>query len=157
METIEQKVAQTVLQQTERIAVGGKTFTVAPPSVATLILVSEAISRLPQHHLDNKKIVDESLSVARDCKVIGDIVATLILGAKKGRKCGFSALLNSIRKRRLSRMLLEELTPSELNLLLVRLLKRLQIGDFFELTTFLIEVNLLRPTKVVSETTASGQ
>ena len=157
METIEQKVAQTVLQKTERITVGEKTFTVAPPSVATLILVSEAISRLPQRHLDNKKIVDESLSVARDCKVIGDIVATLILGAKKGRKCGFSALPNSIRKRRLSRMLLEELTPSELNLLLVRLLKRLQIGDFFELTTFLIEVNLLRPTKVVSETTASGQ
>ena len=157
METTERKVAKTVLQQAERITVGKKTFTVEQPSVATLILASEAISRLPKARLDSEKIVEESLYIARDCKVIGDIIATFIIGAKKGRKSGIPALIHDIRKRRLARMLLEEMTPSELHLLLARLLMRLQIGDFFGLTTFLLEINLIRPTKVVSETTASGR
>jgi len=157
METTEQKVAQTVLQQAERITVGKKTFTVEQPSVATLILASEAISRLPKQRLNSEKIVEESLYIARDCKVIGDIIATFILGAKKGRKFGISALAYNIRKKRLARTLLEDMTPSELHLLLARLLQRLQIGDFFGLTTFLTEINLIRPTKVVNETTAFGQ
>ena len=159
METTEQKVAKTVLQQPEEVIIGKKTFRVAQPSVATLILASEAISRLPKAKLDSEKIVEESLSIARDCKAIGDIIATFIIGANKGRKSGISALIHDIRKRRLAKMLLEEMTPSELHLLLARLLTRLQIGDFFGLTTFLLEINLIRPTKVVSETTttASGR
>ena len=157
MENIEQKVAQTVLQQEDKITIGNKTYTVAQPSVATLILASEAISHLPKVHLDSEKIVEECLYIARDCKAIGEIIAIFIVGAKIDSKRGLSALLHNIRIKRLSRKILEEMTPSELHLLLARLLKRLQIGDFFGLTTFLLEINLIRPTKVVNETTASGQ
>ena len=157
-ETIEQRVGRSVLQEGQRITVGGRTFTVAPPSTATLILASEAISRLPQTHLDSGKVIEESLSIARECRVLGDIVAILILGAKRG---GGSRLF-AFRRRRLSKRLLDSLTPSELHKLTATLLKDLQIGDFFGLTTFLTEINLIRPTRKVveqttSETTAFGQ
>ena len=58
-QTIEDKVAKTILQQPEEIKVGDKTYKVAPPSVATLILISGAVSRLPHIHLNDEKIMEE--------------------------------------------------------------------------------------------------
>lgn len=156
-QTIEQQVGKAVLQQGDAIFVGGKRYTVAPPSTATLILVSEAISTLPRVSLDNGKILEESLSIARECRVLGDIIAVLILGAKKASKHGIINRLFLRRRDRLAKKLLEELSPAELHALTATLLKSMQVGDFFGLTTFLLEINLLRPTKVVSETTAFGQ
>ena len=66
--TIEEKVAQTILQQSEEMTIGGKTYTIAPPSVATLILVSGGVSRLPHHHLDEDKEIEETLTEAKDCQ-----------------------------------------------------------------------------------------
>ena len=166
--TIEQKVGDAVLQRPKEININGRHFTVAPPSVSTLILVSEAISLLPQVQLDKAKIVEEVLFVAKDCRILGDIAAILILGAKglketvTTRKKRFLGLFTrSItetvdRKAELSKWLLEELDTAQLNKLIFELLKDFNLGDFFGTTTFLIEINLLRPTKVV-ETTASGQ
>lgn len=166
--TIEQRVGEAVLQQPKEFVIGNKTFIVAPPSVSTLILVSEAISLLPQVQLDKAKIVEEVLFVAKDCRILGDIAAILILGAKglketvtTKRKHFFGLFTRSVnetvdRKAELSKWLLEELDTSQLNKLIFELLKDFNLGDFFGTTTFLIEINLLRPTKVV-ETTASGQ
>lgn len=80
--TIEQRVSEAVLQKPKEVVIGDRTFTVAPPSTATLLLVSEGISLLPQVSLSKDKIVEEVLFVAKDCRVLGDIVATLILGCK---------------------------------------------------------------------------
>lgn len=172
MATIEQKTAQAILQQTEEVIVGGVTYQVSPPSTATLILASEAISLLPSRKMDSEDVLNESLAVARDCRVIGDIIAILILGAKnltetsEGKRFGWRSLWGGLihrgrteddRKAELSKRLLEDLTPKELNELCARLLSKMQIGDFFGLTSFLQEINLLRPTKEVSETTASGR
>ena len=166
--TIEQRVGEAVLQQPKEFVIGDKTFIVAPPSVSTLILVSEAISLLPQVQLDKAKIVEEVLFVAKDCRILGDIAAILILGAKglkeivtTKRKHFFGLFTRSVnetvdRKAELSKWLLEELDTAQLNKLIFELLKDFNLGDFFGTTTFLIEINLLRPTKVV-ETTASGQ
>lgn len=166
--TIEQKVGDAVLQRPKEININGRHFTVAPPSVSTLILASEAISLLPQVQLDKAKIVEEVLFVAKDCRILGDIAAILILGAKglkeivtTKRKYFFGLFARSItetvdRKAELSKWLLEELDTAQLNKLIFELLKDFNLGDFFGTTTFLIEINLLRPTKVV-ETTASGQ
>lgn len=168
--TIEQKVGETVLQQPRQITAGGRTFTVAPPSVATLILASEAVSQLPQVKLDRKRIVEETLFAARFSRPLGDVAAILILGAKglteavKTRHRRFFGLWHTTktetidRKAELSKWLLENLDSAGLNKLIFELLKDFQLGDFFGTITFLIEVNLLRPTKVIdSETTASGQ
>lgn len=173
--TIEDKAAETILQQPEEIIIGGKTYTIAPPSVATLILVSGAVSRLPHIHLDENKVVEETLAVAKDCKELGDIAATLILGAKhindivesrhterRRHLWGLFSTPHTIitietKKEQLSRELLENTTPRDLHNLIAQTLLKMQVGDFFGLTTFLTEINLMRPTKVETEATASGQ
>ncbi len=166
--TVEEKVSETILQQSEDIIVGNEIFKVAPPSTATLILASEAISQLPHVSLDTENIASESLYIAKDCRILGDIVAILILGAK-----GLTETRTIVKKRCfglkreeceliidhkliLSKKLLENISPRELHNLMVRLLQFMQLGDFFGLTTSLIEINLLRKTREVG-TIASGQ
>lgn len=171
--TLEEKAAAAILERPVEVEVAGRTYTAAPPTTATLILVSEAVSRLPKGKLDASNVVGEALSVAMYCRPLGDIVATLILGAKaaqskpaaqaepqaKGglarrvwaRICGRKpAAPAPSPKELLSRQLLEELSPSQLHSLAVQLLQRMEIGDFFALTTFLSEINLLRSTKVAN-------
>lgn len=173
--TIEQQVAQTVLQQPKEIKIGDKTYKVAPPSLATLILVSEAVSHLPHIKLDDKRVMQEVLSVAKDCRELGDIAAILIIGAKhvndevkrqqKTRKRLLWGLFSKTRtetiietrKEALSRELLEDVTPSELHSIIAEILLQMEVGDFFGLTTFLTEANLTRQTKVETAQTASGQ
>lgn len=172
---IETRVAQTILQQPEKMVIGGKTYTIAPPSVATLILASEVVSHLPQVHLDEDKIVEETLWIAKDCRKLGDLMAILILGARhindkverreKRQKRLLWGLIRYTKeetiietaKDALSRELLEEVTPRDLQNSIGKILFKMQVGDFFGLTTFLTEINLMRPTKVETEPTASGQ
>ena len=157
--TIEQKTAAAILEKPVEIVIGGKTYQAAPPSTATLILVSEAVSQLPKIALDAEKIVEETLSVAKDCRILGEIVAILILGAKnitetkktpqikeKRYLWGLIRVIN--RKEALAREVLEELSPRELNNTVTSLLSSMNIADFFGLTTFLTEVNLLHQRKV---------
>ena len=175
--TLEQKTADTILQRAAKVNIGGEEYEAAPPSIATLILVSEAVSRLPHVVLDPKNVVEESLSIARDCRALGDIVAIFILGAKnlkekvkvqKNREKRYlwglfkRQVVEEVeevidRKAELAQELLEELTPAELYDLTVTVLQRMNLTDFFGLTTFLIEINLMRQTKVETEATAPGQ
>ncbi len=173
--TIEQRVADTILQKATEIKVGDKTYTAAPPSIATLILVSEAVSFLPHLKLDEKDIVREVLSVAKDCRILGDIAAILILGAqhvdekvikvqtKEKRhlwgliKRKHKTNVVSDRKTELANELLAELSPSRMHQLITQLLSGMDLGDFFALTTFLSEINLMRQTKVETKATAFGQ
>ena len=80
--TTEERVANTILQEPTIIKVGEKEYAVAPPSTATLILVSAAVSRLPCIQLDETRLVQDVLASAKDCAAIGDVVAVMILGAK---------------------------------------------------------------------------
>ncbi len=173
--TVEQKTAAAVLQKPTEVVIGSMTFNIPPPSIATLILVSEAVSKLPAEALDMDKVVEETLSVAKHCHPIGEIIAIFLLGAKRLKspatetvKKQHSALFGLIKwetkseveydpKAELSEFLLEELTPKEIYDLFAECLKLMQLQDFFGLTTFLTEINLLRPTKVVTEATAFGQ
>ena len=174
-QTIESKVARTILQQQEEITIGDKTYKIAPPSVATLILASEVVSHLPQVHLDEEKVIEETLSIAKDCRELGDLLAILILGAKhindkverREKRCRSllwglirterSVTITEIAKEALSRELLENTTPRDLHNAIAKIILKMQVGDFFGLTTFLTEINLIRPTKVVTDPTASGQ
>lgn len=175
MEKTETKTAKTILQEPEDVTIGGKTYTVAPPSIATLILVSEAVSLLPHEALDKDKVIEETLSIAKHCRELGDIAAILILGAKHihdkterqetQRKRHLWGLFHTTKtvtvvesaKDRLARELLEDTTPRDLHNAIAQMLMMMQVGDFFGLTTFLTEINLIRPTKVETAPTASGQ
>ena len=172
--TTEERVSQTILEQPTTIKVGSKEYTVAPPSIATLILVSAAVSTLPRVSLDEKKLIEDTLHIAKDCAAIGNIMATFILGAKHVNdqvtrievrtvkylqglfKRKVRVEVSETKREQLSRELLEELSPRELQAILANLLTTMEIGDFFGLTTFLLEVNTIRPTKVVNQT-AYGQ
>jgi hypothetical protein len=160
MDTLETKTADTVLQQPVEVEIGGKTYKVAPPSTATLILVSAAVSKLPKISLDTENIASESLYIAKDCEALGEIVAILILGAKglKETKKEFFGLktVETDRKGILANKVLTELTPKQLSDMLGKLLAGMDLAFFFATTNSLIEINLLRRTRE-TETTASGR
>jgi hypothetical protein len=167
-DTVESKAAKTVLQQQEEILIGDETYKVSPPSVATLILASEAISRLPSVGIDSNNIALECLCIAKDCRILGDIIAILILGAKnitETKKVAKKRLFGLVREEKevaidnkaiLSKKLLEDVPPNGLHELMAKLLKSMQLSDFFGLTASLIEINILRKTRE-AVTTASGQ
>lgn len=155
---IEARVAETVLERPRRLEVRGRAYTVRPATVATLIAASAAVGRLPAVRMDAENVAAEVLSVAGDCGPLGDFAALLILGVAPpvgsgtpwGRLWGMLASRRRARaRRRLAAELLAGLTPGELNDLTVQLLSTMGLADFFALTTFLSEVNLLRQTRGV--------
>lgn len=166
-EKIEQQVAGTILQKTIKVNVGDMVYEAAPASTATLILVSGLASQLPTVQLSEENVLVETLSIAQDCRVLGDILAVLILGAKglketreviEPKLFGLWSKKKTVvidKQAELADILLKELSPRSLNSLLVELLTSMEIADFFGLITSLLEVNLLRQTREVG-TTASG-
>lgn len=162
--TLEQRAAETLLQKGKDVTIGGKTYRIAPPSIATLILVSEAISHLPAVKTDTEQVTEEVLARAGGSAPIGDALAAFILGAKRIREqeeeaAAFRRRWWQRRKRAvapamsereaLARTILEELTPRETFALFASVLREMQLTDFFGLTTFLSDVNLLRATREV--------
>lgn len=166
-EKIEQQVAGTILQKTIKVNVGDMVYEAAPASTATLILVSGLASQLPTVQLSEENVLVETLSIAQDCRVLGDILAVLILGAKglketreviEPKLFGLWSKKKTVvidKQAELADVLLKELSPRSLNSLLVELLTSMEIADFFGLITSLLEVNLLRQTREVG-TTVSG-
>jgi hypothetical protein len=172
MPTVEQKTSGTILEKPKDVVIGGVTYQVAPPSTATLILVSELVSTLPklEVELDKNDILSETLRHAKDCNGIGEVVATLIIGAKviknwKPNLKGKIKLMISNKSEKsifydpLVKSLLEDLSPTALYHLAEELLDRMETGAFFGLTAFLLEINLTKTTReaVTTETIASGQ
>lgn len=175
METIEHKVAESILQTAkDSITIAGQTYEFGKPTVATVIMCSHLISLIPEvRQVDPDNIAYEMLRVSKDMNVIGEIAAVLILGAKRvaeHRKVRVSArrddpnasseeTIEIEEKDALAENILLELSVKELSSLITGRLTNLGIGDFFVLTTSLAEANILKPTRsgVGDETTASGQ
>jgi len=167
MKTIEQKAANTILEKPQEVRIGKEKFQVAPPSVATLIAVSELVSTMPEIRPDVEEVFSEALRVAKDCAVLGDILAVLILGADKSKgkepswlNLFFSRIIGKkkITHKKLADKIIWALTPHEINDLMCLLLGFLELGDFFAVTSSLANVNILQPTATREEVmTASGQ
>lgn len=181
METIEKKVTDAILQRSsDTLEIAGNIYHIAPPTPATLILISEQIAEMPEVRIDTDNILFEVLNTARDCKALGKIAATLILGAKrikehrrikvgkivphrvfKWRKlrwvteCYRKETVEADELEYLSELLLDELANQTLREIVTKRLNNMQISDFFGLTTSLSEANLLKRTKEV--VTASGE
>lgn len=154
---IEEKSASTILQEAERVQVGNRFYEIKPVSVGTVIQVSRLIARLPKVKLDtdnNSEIVMGTLMIAKDCEILGEIASTLMVGVEdKSSLLYFVRKLfqrtNEIKIKKLSSQLLSELTAKQLNTLVIAFFSKMEISDFFGLTTSLLEVNLLRETKGV--------
>lgn len=165
--TIEQKVASTILEkEIGSIEIEGEVYKIAPPSIATLIIVSELISTLPVVEIVPKeKITYSVLHHARFFKPLGEIAAVLILGAKNLKETQTHTMIKKRffglwkkevryqvevdKKAELTKIILENMRPSVLFDVVVKRLNTLEIKDFFGITTSLSEANILKPTKEV--------
>ena len=175
MKTIEQQVADTILQNpTDEIIIGGRTYPIGQPTPATLIMISGLVSQLPEMDANADNILIEVLAKAKDCRIIGKVLAALILGAKRikeNRKIKFVVehterrwswkhlcFKNTTRKevtyepeyQYLSKQVLDECTVEQLRELLTRRMLEMQVADFFAVTTSLCVTNLLKRTKEVA-------
>ena len=157
---IESKAASTVLQNQFKVRVGTEVYRVAPPTLSTLIRVSELIAKLPKE--ENQDILVWSLESAKQARLIGDIVATIVLGANNLDKevVRVKSFLGFRYKKKVSlyKEIKEQAIRMEyepLSSLLVGLFKEgLDVDAFFLLTTFLRGQNILKRTR---KTIPSGQ
>ena len=169
--TTEQKVASAILEKPiAKIKLGDEEYEIAAPVTSTLILVSEIISTLPVvEKCAPERVLSSVLGSAKDYGKLGDIVAVLILGRKRLAEemeiteeetvpCFFGLIKRRRkvtrkvivdRKAELAQKVLDNMSPSELQSILVQRLTDLEIGDFFAITTSLSEANLLKPTREV--------
>lgn len=165
---IEQKAADAILQRALPITVNGITYKVPPVTLATLILVSREIARLPKKKTDAGNMVLESLSNAEDYAPLADILAVLILGArgvqehkveKRKRFFGLFTVEEDMtvdRKAELSGIIMSEWSFDQMYAAFIEIVKSMRLNDFFALTVSLAEANLLRQTRETA-TTASGR
>lgn len=160
----EARTADTMLQRPVTVTIGGRDYEAAPPSLATLMLASEAIAELPPVPPSPDNVLSSCLGMARHCGPIARVLAILILGARDCCPRAPRRQWWQLHRRdtapdpvtALARRIATEATPRQLNDMAAQLLGGMQVGDFFALTTFLAEANMTRPTKVVTAATAPG-
>ena len=160
--TIENSVASAILEKSiDNIDIEGVTYEIAPPSTATLILISEIVATLPVV----KKVPAEEIVTSVYYRPIGDIAAVLILGAKnlieyrtivQEKRYLFGLIRRKTettikvdKKAELAKIILENVSPTTLFNVVVQRLQDMEIGSFFAITTSLSEANILKPTKEV--------
>ena len=162
MDNIQQKTAQTLLQQPEEVTIAGTKYQVPQPTLGTLILVSQEIAHIPISELDKEKAIGEAFQNASFGKHVARALALMIVGASHPKQSlwqRIKGLLHS-RKRKLKELtnsILYQMSIQEAGILFIQLLGKMQTTDFFMLITFLHEANMLKPTRKVSETTAYGR
>lgn len=177
--SIETQVVDAVLERkTESIVVGDREYTIAPPTLGTIIMISELVATLPKFNLDPEQdnLLQEVLKEARHTAILGRIVAILIMGAKRvlenrlvpKKSIAAKRTLSFFKRKQketttyipevdlLAEEILQGVSPATLSLVLNRRLIDMQISDFFVLTTSLTTTNHLKPTREVENPTASG-
>ncbi|MBS9774942.1 MAG: hypothetical protein KGV59_07310 [Tenacibaculum sp.] len=155
---IEKKTAKAVLQEKEPITINGKTYKVAPPSIATLMLVSKEIAVLPKDKLNDEQLFQEVFKNVDFGENIARSLAIMVLGAKRVNKISKLKRLFK-QKTELEKLTLDILNAeiSEVLTMYVKIMSSMQVQDFFMLITFLNEITLTKPTKKVIKTTVSGR
>lgn len=155
--TIERRTEEVILQTPRRILIGHRTYRVAQPTAATLIMLSAEISELPTGIVADKEldIFTRTLRYAKDCEGVGRVAATMLVGAWLTQFGGIGRWLCRWRVRRKARRLLAAHSSATLNAAVTTLMREMQVADFFALTAFLSGINITKATK--AETTASGQ
>lgn len=157
--TVETRVSREILQEPSEVNIGGKTYEVAPPSIGTLMKVSGLISKMPMVDTNADDAISEALRIAKDCGIVADVFATIILGAKKPCRGVFARLISvkqSIEYKKLRNAILYDKTPKELSEILTDILvNRMDVGFFLGISTSLSGINMTKPTK--NPTTVPGQ
>ena len=144
---VKKKVSEAILGDKFPIKVGKRVFMCNKCSVEGMIRLSALIPEDMQ--IDPKgDMIAQVFAIAKDSGFINDIMATLMI-----RKTG---LFPNLRRRRLAKYYPCVKTPTEMYQDFKVLIGTEEIPRFFELTTFLLETNILKPTRKVEATTVSG-
>ena len=160
MINIESLVADSILNEPIEITVNGVKMRINKPTVSTLISASKYIGKLPNVPTPETKSdeIEIALGYARDCNVIGEIVAILFLGRKKmfteKKLFGFTyRYVDNVKP--LAAKILDEYSNKELYDLVTTMLSEQNLAFFLNITISLNRANLLRKTKT-NEMTVSG-
>lgn len=167
--TIESRVAATILERSVgTLEIEGVVYNIAPPTLGTLILASEIVSQLPEaQEVEDKQRIFAALFTAKDYKLLADLAAVLILGAKhqteerevKTVKRSFFGLVKRTVKHKeivdlrqeLAQKILLNVRPSTLFSVIIQRLRDNEVMTFFAITTSLNAANILKPTAEVVE------
>lgn len=176
-ETLERKTADAILQRPQKITIGGKEYAMAQPTLATLVLVSEAIAALPEVSLNEDTLIVDVLREARNMRGLADIAAIMILGEKnltttervtrtiegKSHLWGLwreadKTIEEEVVIDRRAELAAELMRADmrELNAAIGVLIRCLHTEDFFVCASFLTSINLTKPTRKEATTTACG-
>lgn len=163
------KAAATILERKlAQVKIGDGTYAIAPPSIATLIMLSEIASGLPQGgEVKAENILQWVVSNAKDYKALGELAAVLVLGAKaimedeelgqQASKKGVSLfnrpssrdMKRGTLRQEMAKKILREVSPAQLSEIIAKAFGSLELGDFFGITTSLGAVSILTPSKEV--------
>lgn len=154
-EKTERLIADTVLEASRTVSVAGRTYVVAPPTLATIIELSGKAAQLPRmpQFENEEQVLAWVTGNARQCGVIADIIALLLHGAapEPRRKLLGIPLLPARTRQETARHILGHCTPKECFELLSDCIGMQEIGFFLTI------IATLQGAEILRRTTPSGQ
>ena len=159
---MEEKVAQTLLEEPTTVTIGGEAYQVAPPSIFTLVRASKYISKIPTDTISEGNIFGSIIHNAEDYQNIAWAISVIVLGndfteVETYPKWQFWKRKKSVTKgenlvKKLMKTPITEVTDA-----FFKVLGQIDIRAFFVITTSLKGMMITKPTKEVeTEMTASG-
>lgn len=159
---MEEKVAQTLLEEPTTIIIGGEAYKVAPPSIITLVRASKYISKIPANTIDDNNIFGSIVDKAEDYENIAWAVAVILLGNRftevvRPPFWQFWKKKENVTQGEILANKLTKVPVSEISEAFFKVIGQMDIRSFFVISTSLKGMMITRPTKEVeNETTASG-
>ena len=159
---MEEKVAQTLLEEPTTIIIGGEAYKVAPPSIITLVRASKYISKIPADTIDEEQIFGSIVHKAEDYENIAWAVAVILLGNRftetvRPRFWQFWKRKENITQGEILANKLTKAPMSEISEAFFKVIGQMDIRSFFVISTSLKGMMITKPTKEVeTEMTASG-
>lgn len=166
MKKIETKTAQTILEKPTEIRIAGQTYQALPPTLGTLILLSEQIADIPFEEFDKGKSMCDFFKLSKHNIRIAKGLAIMILGSEKvlylnkEKPTFWQKIIRKKPQNELSSLtekIIHQMPISQMIITFTTLLGQTHVADFLTLITFLQDTNVLKPTREVSQTIAFGQ
>ena len=159
---MEEKVAQTLLEEPTTATIGGEAYQVAPPSIFTLVRASKYISKIPTDTINETNILGSIIHNAEEYENIAWAISVIVLGDDFTEivtypKWQFWRKNKSVTKGELLAKKLMKAPINEVSAAFFKVLGQMDIRPFFVITTSLKGMMITKPTKEVeNEMTASG-
>ena len=159
---MEEKVAQTLLEEPTAVTIGGEAYQVAPPSIFTLVRASKYISKIPTDTINEGNILGSIIHNAEEYENIAWAIAVILLGNHFTEvvtypKWQFWRKTKNITKGEILAKKLINTPITEVSAAFFKVLGQIDIRAFFVVSTSLKGMMITKPTKEVeNEMTAYG-